>query len=72
MQEKTIIEIDCNLNLIDEDRFKAVIEAVFDIDQEKIEIYDSKFYAELSDFANTIADEVNEIKADDFRANIRD
>ena len=67
MQTKTIIELDFSLDLIDEDRFKDVMEAVFDIDEKKIALYDSNFYSMLSDFANTVADEVNEMRADDFR-----
>lgn len=72
MKPKIIVEIDFSLDCIDEDKFKDVLEAVFEIDTKKIEIYDSRLYSEQSEFAYTIADEINQIKADDFQANCRD
>lgn len=62
---KTIIELSSTLDSLQEDKLKQLLEIVFDIAQSDVNIYDSKHYATESEFANEIAEEIMENRADD-------
>ena len=54
-QPQTIIEINTKLNSKDKEKLQNLLEIVFDIDTDDLNIYDSKYYSIESSFADVIA-----------------
>lgn len=64
-QPQTIIELSTKLNSDDQEKLQKLLEIVFSIDADDTKLYDTKYYSIESPFADVIANEVMNMRADD-------